>query len=104
MISVAMGELGCRSLEEAYLMTWAEFRIRLHAWERQEKRELYRLRELAWVIYNAPYQDPKKMKKNIDSFWSIEPKKGSEVTEKMRQRMKEAVEKYQDEIKQKQNV
>lgn len=101
MISFALGELKCPSLEYVYNMTWAEFRIRLHAWERIEEKELFLLRELAWVTYIAPHQDPKKMKKSKDSFWRLKRKGDNALNERMKSRMKEAIDKYKEEIKQK---
>ena len=96
-ISFAIGELKCPSLDYVYAMTWAEFRIRLHAWRRQTDRELYLLRELAWATYIAPHQDPKKMKKTKESFWSLGGKKKQTVTHAMRQRIKAAQKEYFDE-------
>ena len=54
------------------------------------------LRELAWITYVAPHQDPKKMKKSIDQFWPINGKK-SKVTEKMIKAMEEAQKQYLEE-------
>ena len=77
-------------------MSWAEFRIRLHGFRREQKSELLQLRELAWITYIAPHSDPKKMKKSIDQFWPIGKKKGK-VTDKMIKAMEEAQKRYLEE-------
>ncbi len=75
-------------------MTWAEFRIRLHAHRRMELSTMYKIRELAWVTYIAPHQNPKKMKKSIDSFWKLEPK--PLVTPAMKKAIKLAQKEYNE--------
>ena len=77
-------------------MTWAEFRIRLHGYLREQDREWFKVRELAWITYIAPYQDPKKMKRSKEAFWPMKKKK--KVTDEMRQRIIEAQKKYLEEI------
>ena len=83
-------------------MTWAEYMIRLVAWKRMEKREMMKTREIAWITYIAPHQDPKKMKKTINAFWPVDHPKIS-TTELMRERMKKAYEDYKNQVKAKQN-
>lgn len=101
MISFAVGELGCNLDYAYYEMTWAEFRIRSFAFLRMQKREEYKLRELAWTIYIAPYQDPKKMKRSKKAFWPIDgDKKASGPTDKMIKIMEDAQRQY---LKDKQN-
>ena len=56
-----------------------------------------KLRELSWITYIAPHQDPKKMHKSINSFWPLDGKK--QVTESMIKRIKEAKEQYHKELK-----
>lgn len=73
-MSIALVEFGCPSYEYVKRMTWAEFLIRLHGFKRQQERDVSMLRELAWVVYTAPHQDPKKMKKSIDTFWPMKKK------------------------------
>lgn len=81
-------------------MTWAEFRIRSFAFWRMEKRQEYKLRELAWVTYVAPNQNPKKMKRSKKSFWPIEGdrEKGG-PTKEMLKRMKQVTEQYHKDLK-----
>jgi len=73
-------------------MTWAEFMIRLHAYRRQQEKEMYMLRELAWVTYIAPHQNPKKMKKTKESFWPLKKNKG--IDPKIVKRIREEQEKF----------
>jgi len=76
---MTIGELGCPSLEYVYEMTWSEFLIRLHSYNRQEERQWMKVRELAWITYMAPHQDPKKIKKSIKSFWPLTSNKKKSV-------------------------
>jgi len=73
-------------------MTWAEFRIRLHAYKRMQENEIYKLRELAWITYIAPHQNPKKMKKSKEAFWPLKKNKG--VDPKIVKRIREEQEKF----------
>lgn len=78
--------------------------IRLHAYKRIEKKKMMSIRELAWVTYISPLNaiNSKRMKKSIDAFWPIEKPKPL-TTELMRKRIKEAQEKYFEELKKKEN-
>ncbi len=99
---MSINELGCPSLEYVYRMTWAEYRIRLYAYNREEKKKLYRLRELAWITFIAPYQDPKKLTgMTKERFWSLDGEKDTIVTPGMLKRMKEVQEVYNRELKEK---
>lgn len=80
-------------------MTWGEFCLRLHSYNRQKKNELYNLRFLAYNTIIANYQDPKKIPKTIEAFLPIDNKK-DKATDFMKQRIKEAREQF---FKQKQN-
>jgi len=51
-----------------------------------------------WVNYIAPHQNPKKMKRNIDSFMPIGKK--PQATEEQREAGRKAWEQYLKEIKQ----
>ena len=64
----------------------------------------YRDRELAWVTYIAPHQNPKKMKKHINHFWRIDDDdKPTGPTPEMIETMRKAKERYLKEVKEKQN-
>ena len=99
MISVALFDLKCPSYDYVKRMPWAEFLIRLHGLKREREVEMLKLRELAWVTYIAPHQDPKKMKKNKESFWPVGKKK-PQVSEAVIERMKQATKEYLDKKKQ----
>ena len=71
MIAFSLGELKCPDLDFVYAMTWAEFQIRLFAYKRQDLYEWQKLRELMWITYIAPHQDPKKMTKSKNKFFII---------------------------------
>ena len=73
-------------------MTFAEFRIRLHGFRREREREMMMLRELSWITYVAPHQDPKKMKKSINAFWPIKKKKV--ISESVAERFKAVTKDY----------
>lgn len=73
-------------------MTWAEYRIRLHAYLRISKREMLLIRELSWVTYVAPHLNHKSMKKSIDGFWPL--KKSAKATNAMIERMREVQNQY----------
>ena len=91
---MALCEFNCPSLDYVYNMTWAEFRIRLHGWIRKEEREMFKIRELAWVTYIAPHQDPKKLKKSKESFWPLKNHGRSEPKEDIKNAFLEAHKKY----------
>ncbi len=99
---MALFELKCPSYDYVKRMTWSEFRIRLFAYNRQDKKELYRLRELAWITFIAPYQDPKKLKgMTKERFWSLDGEKNTILTSGMIKRMKEVTDIYHQELKEK---
>lgn len=82
-------------------MTWAEFRLRLISFNRQEENELYKLRRLAWITYIAPHQDPKKMRGlKEDSWWKIGKKEIKRVSDEGKERFRKA---YIDYLKKKEN-
>lgn len=53
-------------------MTWAEFQIRLFAYNRMEKLSWYKIRELAWCSVTGSHLDPKKMPKTKEQFWNLD--------------------------------
>ena len=95
---MSLGELGCPSLEYFYNMTWAEFRIRLFAYQRVEKRDWYKVREIAYASLIGPHCDPKKLPKTKESFMPMNEKSG--VSKSMIEQMKKAQAQY---LKDKQN-
>ena len=100
-MSVALFDLKCPSYEYVKRMSWAEFPIRLHGFRREQENEVMMLRELSWIIYTAPHNDPKKMKRNKEAFWPIKKGVSKKSKEKMVEAFKQAQEKYLEEKKQK---
>lgn len=99
---MALCEFRCPSLDYVNRMSWAEFMIRLHGYQREQKREMMRVRELAWVTYMAPHQNPKRMKRSIDAFWPL--KKGKkELSQKQQDAIRRAQEQYLEDLKKKEN-
>lgn len=100
-----MGELKCPDLDFVYAMTWAEFQIRLFAYKRQDLYEWQKLRELMWITYIAPHQDPKKMTTNKNKFLPLGSESGSSngrVSDEMKQRFLSEYQKYLDKVKKQQ--
>ena len=88
------------SLKKVYEMTWAEFQIRLFAYKRGDLYEWQKLRELMWISYIAPHQDPKRMAKRKEKFLPLEGEKQlSGVSEETKKRFLEEMKKYQESIK-----
>lgn len=86
------------SLEAVYDMTWAEFQIRLFAYKRQDKYDWLKLRELMWVTYVAPHQDPKKMTKRKEQFLPLngDKKQIGNITQEQREAFLKEYKKYQE--------
>ncbi len=85
------------SLEAVYDMTWAEFQIRLFAYKRQDLYKWQMHRELMWITYIAPHQDPKKMVKRKEAFLPLDgEKKIQGVSEEMKQTFLTEFKKYQE--------
>ena len=81
-------------------MTWAEFQIRLFAYKRKDLYEWRKLRELAWIIYISPHQDPKKMAKRKEVFLPLDGDRKSNggVSPEQREAFLKEFKKYQDKI------
>ena len=60
-------------------MTWAEFQIRLFAYNRIQKMEWLKLRELAWASLIGSHYDPKKLPKSKDSFMPLDFDKSKSI-------------------------
>ncbi len=95
-----MGELKVADLETVYDMTWSEFQIRLFAYKRQDLYKWQQLRELMWITYIAPHQDPKKMVKRKESLLSLKDDKKviSGVTPEQKERFLKEYLKWQQAV------
>jgi len=89
---MALCEFGVPSLQAVYDMTWAEFRIRLYGYNRQQEKQWLKVREVAYASIVGPHLDPKKLPTK-DKFMPIGKGK-STVTERMKDRMHQAIKEY----------
>ena len=89
-----MGELGCSNLQEAYDMSWAEFRIRSEAYWRMEVNDWKKVRKIAFTNLIGPHQDPKKLPKSEIQFMPFGDKPKSKLTDKHIQALKNAWAEY----------
>lgn len=53
-------------------MTWAEYRIRLFAYERIQKRLDYRQRDIMYQTYVSNWMSDKKKPVSINKFWKLD--------------------------------
>lgn len=66
-------------------MTWAEFSLRLFAYNRECEREDRNFRTVAFTSLWSFHGDPKKFHKKIDRFWPIgNERKKSAVSEEQK--------------------
>ena len=100
-MSVALYDLKCSSYDYVKRMTWAEFLIRLHGFRREQEKDMMMLRELSWIVYTSPHNDPKKMKRSLEAFWPLKKGVSKKKRELMIERFKEVQEQYLKEKKQK---
>ena len=91
---MSIGELGCPNLEYVYEMTWAEFRIRLYAYNRVEKREWYKVREMAWASLIGKHINPKELPKTKEAFMPLDSENKTDISEAVIERIKAAQNQY----------
>lgn len=81
-------------------MSWAEFNLRLFAYNRVRNNERKDLREVAWSSFLASFHsDPKRFPKTKQQFWPIgdeQVKKG--VSEKHKAAFVKAMREYQSKL------
>ena len=92
---MALCEFGCSDLNQVYDMTWAEFRIRQFGYNRKQKDEWFKLREIAYASIIGPHLDPKKVP-DKEKYMPLKDEVG--INERIKARMKEAINKYKTEI------
>ena len=95
-MSFASGELGC-SLEEAYDMTWAEFRIRSFSFARVRKWEMMLFREVSYEVHTLKYMFGKKRPPKKEVFWPIEGGK-KKISDRAKENFAKAMAEYQKKI------
>ena len=98
---MALGELGCPSLDYVYEMTWAEFMIRLYAYNRQQKKEWYKVREICYQIYTSNWMDSKRKPVSKERYMPLEGTKVNKPNEKMLERIKQVQKEYHEQVKRK---
>lgn len=97
---MAIGELNCPSLDYVYRMTWAEFTLRLFSYNRQQKNEWYKVREICYQVYTSNWGDPKKKPISKEQYLPLDGKKKKQMSDVMRKRILEVKSQF---LKDKQN-
>lgn len=93
---MAIGELGVQSLDDVYDMSWAEFKIRLFAFNRMQRNEIELTRVHAYHVASGGMyaMSPKHFPKTIDKFWRLDKKVDKEAQRKriefLKQKQQEA--------------
>lgn len=75
-------------------MTWAEFCLRLNAYQRLDKKDWYKVRLLAYQTYVSNWQNPKKKPVNIDVFLPLDEKEKPRLNEVQQTAIQKAQEQY----------
>ena len=75
-------------------MTWAEFQIRLFSYRRRNREKWEMLRMLMYNNTKAPYQDPKRIPKNIKAFMTLGNE--SKITDAHKQAILKAQRQYNE--------
>jgi hypothetical protein len=88
------------NLEAVYDMTWAEFQIRLFAYKRMDLYDWEKLRDLMWITYISPNQDPKKMVKRKEQLLPLrkDKKQGVGVSQEHKDKFIEEFKKWQTRV------
>lgn len=80
-------------------MTWAEFRIRKHAYLRQDLNDWRKVREIAYYSLIGAHYDPKKLPKTKEAFLPLDGSRKSKVTQLMKSRIEQAKKQYLIDVK-----
>lgn len=82
-------------MSDVYDMTYAEFQIRFFAYNSVQKKEWEKIRFTAYHALVAPYQDYKKLPKNLEKFLPLNAKKHSSgVNDEVKKRFLEEYKNY----------
>ena len=96
-ISYAIGELACPSLDYVYEMTYSEFQIRAFSYKRIERKRIEEWRRTMYVNLISGYQDPKRIPKNEKAFMPLEGDEPNYTTsEKMKNKFLQAYKNYKN--------
>lgn len=85
-------------------MTWAEYKIRLHAYNRMDWYDWIKVREIAWASLVSFHQSHKNIPKSKNEFIKLDKKEDKNgISDLMKERILRAKEEYKKAIKAKQN-
>ena len=87
-------ELKCPSMSYVLDMTWKEFCIRLHGYNRLEKRDWEKYRLGAYWSYVNTYANSKKKPLNIEQFLPLYNKQKPVLTEKQKDAISKSIAEY----------
>lgn len=73
-------------------MTWREFQLRRYAFERSEKRNWFKIREIAYSSLVAGGMDTKKVSK--EKFMPLEERKKAKVSSEALEALRKAQQEY----------
>jgi hypothetical protein len=81
-------------------MSFAEFQIRLFAYNRVQQREWEKIRFMSYHAMTGSHQDPKKLPKSLNQFMNLDLDKRSKslITEAQKQRFLEVSREYYEQI------
>jgi hypothetical protein len=80
-------------------MTYAEFCIRLYAYQRIERLDWFKVREIAWSSLIGSHMNPKKLPRSKEQFIPLKPRAGEKRQEKIAARIKQARAEYFEQLK-----
>lgn len=72
MFSFSLYELGCKSLDEVYKMSWREFTLRSFGFKRHEKETWLKVREISYSAIIGSHLDPKKIPKSKEKYLPLD--------------------------------
>lgn len=90
---MSLVEFGCPNLEYVYEMTWAEFRIRQFAYNRVQRNEWIKVREVAYYSYISGWMG-KDRPPTKEQFMPLNESDNKGVSESMFERIKAAQDQY----------
>ena len=94
MISVALGELQCPSLDYVYDMTWAEFTLRLVSFNRMETKRAVEHRNLCFYSGIDFVAMKKKYPKDLWEIKGVDKPKKTKPSERQWAAYKKAMDEY----------
>lgn len=99
MFSFALFELGCDSLMQVYKMSWREFQLRSIGFQRKEKNDWLKVREIAYNSLIGSHLDPKKIPKSKERYMPLDGNSEKKVSDKQKEMFMNAFKNYLNERK-----